>query len=208
MSFSSKRKQLLLNSYFSFFLRAYYQTRTKQFIIQNLQNTAIYQRIKIPPRKNKVDFGNKRIKCLIFVPVKNKIYAISLILSFWVVLSHEMIHHHHHDSMADGLFSNQSDVDFSDEKINERNSDDEHNHPFPLHHHSLATSDIVYVGTNLLKSNSPNRISTLLVMSIVFQDDYYKPPCTTSHLYIINRLIVSSLFNPEANALRGPPAIV
>lgn len=208
MSFSSKRKQLLLNSYASFFLRAYYQTRTKQFIIQNLQNTAIYQRIKIPPCKIKVDFGNKRIKYPIFVLVKNKIYAISLLLSFWVVLSHEMILHHHHDFMADVLFNNQSDVDSPGEKSIEKNSADEHNHPFPLHHHILATSDFVYVGTNLLKSNSPNKISKLLVMSIVFQDDYYEPPCTKSQHYRREQIILNSLFTPEANALRGPPAIV
>ncbi|WP_157624444.1 MULTISPECIES: hypothetical protein [Sunxiuqinia] len=140
--------------------------------------------------------------------MKNKIYAISLLLSFLVVLSHEMILHHHHDDMVEGLLSKQSIVDFPVEKSNEGNSADEHNHPFPLHHHISATSDFVYARTNLHKSNSFKKITTLFVVLLVFQNDYFEPPCSKSQYYRREQIILNSLFAPEANALRGPPSIV
>ena len=119
-----------------------------------------------------------------------------------------MILHHHHDDVADGLFSHQSIADTPDEKSNEGNSDDEHNHPFPLHHHISATSDFVYARTNLHKSNPLNKITTLFVVSVVFQNDFSEPPDFANNNYENKPFLISSLFNPEANGLRGPPSIV
>jgi len=119
-----------------------------------------------------------------------------------------MILHHHHDDMAEGLLSKQSIVDSPVEKSNERNSADEHHHPFPLHHHISATSDFVYARTNLHKSNSFKKITTLFVVLLVFQNDYFEPPGSTNNSYENKPFLISSLFTPEANALRGPPAIV
>lgn len=153
-------------------------------------------------------FGNKRIKYPIFALVKNKIYAISLLLSFLVVLSHEVILHHHHHDVADVLFSNQSVADTPDEKSNEGNSDNEHNHPFPLHHHISATSDFVYARTNLHESNPLNKITTIFLVSVVFRINYFEPPDPANNCYRYKPFLITSLFNPGANALRGPPAIV
>lgn len=132
----------------------------------------------------------------------------SLLLSFLVVLSHEMILHHHHDTMADGLFSIQSDVDSPSEKSNESKSDEEHNHAFPLHHHISATRDFVYARTNLHESNPSNKITTLFLVAIVFYNDFFERPVLTNNRYRNKPFLISSLFNPEANALRGPPSIV
>lgn len=140
--------------------------------------------------------------------MKNKIYAISLLLSFLVVLSHEMILHHHHELVADNLFDSQSQVDSPFEKSNEKNSTKEHNHPFPIHHHISATSDFVSARTNIQESNPVNRISSLFRVSDVFQTDFFEPPILSSNRYRDKSFLISSNYYPAANSLRGPPSIV
>lgn len=155
-----------------------------------------------------ITFGRKRNKYPILASVKNKIYAISLLLSFLVVLGHGMIPHHHHESVAGNLFDGQSLVDFPDEKTNERNSSEEHNHPFPIHHHISASSDFVTARTNLQESNPLNKTSSLFVVFVVFQTDFSEPPSITTNRYKDKPFLISSDSYPAANALRGPPAIV
>ncbi|MBZ0243768.1 MAG: hypothetical protein K8F24_11170 [Bacteroidales bacterium] len=139
--------------------------------------------------------------------MKNKIYAISLLLSFLVVLAHGMIPHHH-ESVAVNLFDGQSLVDFPDEKTNERKSSEEHHHPFPHHHHISATSDFVSARINLQESNPLNKTSSLFVVFVVFQTDFSEPPSITTNRYKDKPFLISSDSYPAANALRGPPAIV
>jgi len=140
--------------------------------------------------------------------VKNKIYAISLLLLFLVVLSHEMILHHHHESVADNLFNGQIFADSFGEKNNEKNSPEDHNHPFPLHHHISATTDLVTTRTNLQESNQLNKISSLFLVAIIFQGDFFEPPCLSTNRFRDKSFLISSNYYPAANALRGPPSIV
>lgn len=140
--------------------------------------------------------------------MKNKIYAISLLLSFLVVLSHEMILHHHHESVVDNLFDGQSLVDSFGEKNKEKCSNEEHNHPFPLHHHISATSDFVYARTNIQDTNPVYKISTLFVVSVVLPIDFFEPPCLSINRFKDKFFLISSNYYPAANALRGPPAFV
>lgn len=140
--------------------------------------------------------------------MKNRIYAISLLLSFLVVLSHEMILHHHHELMADNLFDGQSHIDSFGEKNYEKNSSEEHNHPFPIPHHISATSDFVYERTNLQESNPVNKISSLFLVSDVFQADFFEPPILPINRFRDKSFLISSIYCPAANALRGPPSIV
>lgn len=140
--------------------------------------------------------------------MKNKIYAISLLLSFLVVLSHETILHHHHESVAVNLFDGQNQVDSPGEKNEEGNSSEEHHHPFPIHHHISATSDFVYARINIVESNPLNKISTLFVVSVVFQTDFFEPPCLVINPFKDKSFIIPSSYYPAANALRGPPTIV
>lgn len=153
-------------------------------------------------------FIRKRIKCPIFAPVKNRIYAISLLLSFLVVLSHEMIIHHHHDSVAVNLLDSQSQVDSPFEKNEEESSTEEHNHPFPIHHHISATSDFVYARTNIQESNPVNKIISLIVVSNLFQTDFFEPPILSINRFRDKSFLISSNYYLAANALRGPPSIV
>lgn len=148
------------------------------------------------------------MKCPIFAPVKNRIYTISLLLSFLVVLSHEMIFHHHHEAMADNLFDCQSQVDSPCEKNKERSSTEEHNNPFPLHHHISEVYDFVSARTNIQESNPLNKISILFVVSDTFLDDFYEPPILSSNYYWDKPLLISFNYYPAVNALRGPPSIV
>ena len=140
--------------------------------------------------------------------MKNKIYAISLLLSFLVVLSHEMIIHHHHEPVAVNLFDSQSQVDSPFQKSNERNSTEEHNHPFPIHHHISATSDFISARTNIQESNPVNKISSLFLVSDVFQTDFFEPPILSSNCFRDKSFLISFNYYPAANALRGPPSIV
>lgn len=135
--------------------------------------------------------------------MKNKIYAISLLLSFLVVLSHEMILHHHHEPMADNLIDGQSLVD----SFSEKSSNEEHNHSFPVHHHISATIDFVSTRTNLQETNPVNKISPLFVLSIVFQTDFFEPPCLSINPFKDKSFLISSNYYPAVNALRGPPSI-
>ena len=137
--------------------------------------------------------------------MKNKIFAILLLLSFLVVLSHEMIpHHHHHEYEADNVFDEQN----LDDSFSEKSSSEGHHHPFPLHHHFSATSDFVYARTNIQDTNSVNKFSPLLVVSVVLQIDFFEPPCLSTNPSKDKPFFISSVFHPAAKALRGPPAIV
>jgi len=149
--------------------------------------------------------------------VKNKIYALSLLLSFLVVLSHEMIPHHHHEDLAfDFSVQHEPDTEHDhlhskanhqhESKGEEKNS--EHNHSFPLHHHISGSHDFDIERTNLLEGNSqiPNSASFLLAYLLI--DEFAKPPDLEKNHFGEQQFLKSSLFIPAANALRGPPAIV
>jgi hypothetical protein len=110
--------------------------------------------------------------------------------------------------VAFNLFDSQSQVDSPFEKSNERNSTEEHNHPFPLHHHISATNDFVSARTNIQESNPVNKISSLFGLSDIFQTDFIEPPILSSNRYRDKSLLISSNYYPAANSLRGPPSIV
>jgi hypothetical protein len=152
--------------------------------------------------------------------VKNKIYAISLLLSFLVVLSHEMIAHHHHVDLALN-FSDMYEHDDDHERKHphegehQHNNDSqkeekstEHNPPFPFHHHISATNDFTIERTNLLESNTQIRDVSFLVFTELFRIEFIKPPNLEGKLFKEPPFLISSLCNPEAIALRGPPSIV
>tara|TARA_R110002050_G_scaffold85091_1_gene181555 strand:+ start:18309 stop:18761 length:453 start_codon:yes stop_codon:yes gene_type:complete len=150
--------------------------------------------------------------------VKNKIYAISLLLSFLVVLSHELIAHHHHDDLAFDFSTKYEHIDDDDhghDKDNHHNHDSqkenessEHNHPFPFHHHVSATNDFNIERTSVLESNSQIRNVALLIFAKLFLVEFSKPPNIEGNLYGEPPFLIPSLSYLEAFALRGPPAIV
>jgi len=150
--------------------------------------------------------------------VKNKIYAISLLLSFLVVLSHEMIAHHHHDVMAFDFstkYEHNDDDDHAHDKDNHHNhdpqqdqKDSDHNHPFPFHYHISATNDFNIERTSVLKSSSQIRCVALLLFTELFIGEFSKPPNIEGNLFGEPPFLKSSLCNLEAFSLRGPPSLV
>lgn len=153
--------------------------------------------------------------------MKNRIYAISLLLSFLVVLSHQVISHHHHDSLADDFFTSLKKVDGHEhndnthhhhdsngENNNEKDTDKDHNHPFPLHHHVYADNDFDCTRTNIQKSKTSNHSIKILTVLCLFHWDYSEPPNLTSYSFGEPPFLINSLFEPGAIALRGPPSIV
>lgn len=151
--------------------------------------------------------------------MKNKIYAISLLLSFLVVLSHEMIAHHHDDLALNFSLTYEAYIEhehkhpYSRENQHNNNSqqeekNSEHNHPFPFHQHISATNDVYIERTNLLESNSQIRDVSLLVYTELFRTELSKPPNLEGKLYEDPPFLLLSLSYLEAFALRGPPSFV
>ena len=155
--------------------------------------------------------------------MKRQIYAISLLLSFLVVLSHELINHHHHDLKAIdlSLIHKQHEADdhhhgdkhhhhhdSAEDKKKQKNPKEEHNHSFPFHHHLSETNDFVLVRTNHTQSNSQYQINVLYLALEVLKSDVIEPINSTEKRYKDKSFLISSNYSPAANALRGPPSIV
>ncbi|PKP33120.1 MAG: hypothetical protein CVT99_01320 [Bacteroidetes bacterium HGW-Bacteroidetes-16] len=152
--------------------------------------------------------------------MKIKFYAISLLLSFLVVLSHEMIVHHHHVDLAlnfSGTVEHDDDHEHKHphEGEHQHNNDSlkeekstEHNHPFPFHHHILATNDFTIERTNLLESNTQIREVSFLAFTELFRKEFLKPPDLEGKRFKEPPFLISSLSYLKASALRGPPAII
>lgn len=152
--------------------------------------------------------------------MKNRIYAILLLLSFLVVLSHEMIAHHHHEALA--LNSSVGIVHDDDHELKHHQEEEhqhhhdsekkekktEHNHPFPFHQHISATNDVYIERSNLLESNTQLRDVSFLVFTQLFRTELSKPPNLEGKLYEELPFFIPLLSYLEAFTLRGPPSIV
>jgi hypothetical protein len=150
--------------------------------------------------------------------MKNRIYAISLLLSFLVVLSHEMIPHHHEDLALN--FS----VSCKHDEVHEHNhhhkeghqhnhnpkkeeKSKKHNHSFPFHQHVSATNDLYIIRPNLLESNTQIRNILFLGCFEICRLEVLKPPNFEVDYNKEPPFLISSIFNLVAFSLRGPPAI-
>lgn len=154
--------------------------------------------------------------------MKNRIYAISLLLSFLIVLSHQVISHHHHETVAYDFTASLEKADehkhehndehhhhhdSHEEDNKQKDSDKEHNHPFPLHHHVSATDDFDCTRTNIQESYSNYQSITILVSLCLFHKQNIEPPKLSKLSFEEPPFLIKSLFEPGALALRGPPSI-
>ena len=158
----------------------------------------------------------------IIVFVKRKIYAILLLLSFLVVLTHDIIPHHHHDCDTDALSSSHNhdekyahheiaDHHHNDEEHQNHNvSDDaekEHNHTFPLHHHISPTNDFDYLRNELIRIIAFN-LPLLAFLNFSSDTSLSEPPeICILQLFTDKPFFISALFKPGAIGLRAPPSI-
>lgn len=153
--------------------------------------------------------------------MKNKIYAISLLLSFLVVLSHQVISHHHHDTMADDFITSHVDTDeymheynnkhhhhdSQEKRSNEKDTDKDHNHPFPLHQHVSATNDFDYSRANIQETNSNNHSIKIFVGLYLLYKQYSEPANRINYSFGEPPFLINSLFYPGTIVLRGPPSV-
>lgn len=150
--------------------------------------------------------------------MKSKIYAIFLLLSFLVVLSHLMVPHHHHES---------SNTDNSSKNIHQTHShyhngthhhhhesedpeNDTENNPdagLPQHFHFTVTNEFDFLRLNKISSDDVKLGNQDLITSQLFFRELDEPPViivkhnfeSERHLFTQNK--------PGANSLRGPPSI-
>jgi hypothetical protein len=94
--------------------------------------------------------------------MKMKFYSILLLVSFMVVICHEIIPHHHHDYLTEYSSATSPKVemhshggvdhfhksDHDEQHQGEPDTKDKKNHAFPLHHHFLASSDYDFIRLN------------------------------------------------------------
>ena len=153
--------------------------------------------------------------------MKRQIYAISLLLSFLVVLSHELINHHHHEATAidlsviqiqheadDHHHGDKHHHDNAEKEKEQKDSEKNHNHPFPFHQHLLSTNDLILERTNLTESNTQNQNSGLFYVLVVFQSYFFEPPNLVKNQYRNKSFLIISNYHHVSNALRGPPVFV
>jgi len=152
--------------------------------------------------------------------MKKRIYAIALLLSFLVVLSHEMIAHHHHEDLAlvfsvsyicdDNHKHDNSQRDNHQHKHDSQKEEEskEHNHSFPFHQHITATDDIYLERTTLLESNIKLTDVSLFVFANFLRKVFLKPPNPEGNIIQDPPFLIYSFSYLEDFALRGPPNVV
>ena len=152
-----------------------------------------------------------------FALMKKEIYAISLLLSFLVVLGHMMVPHHHHESFTIEYSStlNQQEAHSHphngkhhhshdhDENDNQADHNSEHN--FPQHFHFSATDDFDFIRVNL--TGKINYITDIQysINSELLLKRVFNPPNISPNTF--SDFIAKSQYEPGANGLRGPPSI-
>lgn len=159
--------------------------------------------------KKPVVFSQTKIEfnCFYYIllsPMKKNFIVLSLIVSFLMVVIHEMIPHHHHEMEDDiELFSHQHSTD----KQSSNSETEPTNHfPIPAHHHVSVTEgfDLVRVSTNLEREiTSP---FCFLVPDHLLRIPDPEPP--GSKFYSDFRVPKNSLpFIISPNAMRGSPSV-
>jgi hypothetical protein len=154
--------------------------------------------------------------------VKKQFYAITLLLSFLIVLGHQVISHHHHDTLAYDFSVVPNEIDEHSHEHNnlhhhhdsynesnkEKDSNKDHNHSFPLHQHIFAASDFDLIRTNVKESSTDKIIVKAVTVLCLFHKEYSEPSGLNNIAFSDPPFFINSLFEPGAFALRGPPSIV
>ena len=150
--------------------------------------------------------------------MKRKIYSISLLLSFIVVLGHLIVPHHHHES---------SNTDNSSKNIHqthshEHNGTHHHHHEseepenekddntdpgFPQHFHFTVTNDFDFIRLNKISSNEVKLGNQNLITSRLFFREMDEPPIIIVKANFESERYFFTQYEPGANGLRGPPSI-
>ncbi|PRY98877.1 hypothetical protein BY457_109146 [Marinilabilia salmonicolor] len=154
-----------------------------------------------------------------FVSVKQKIISIFLLLSFLIVLTHEMVPHHHHESReydVSTLYKHSAEnhhhakEGHDHEKPHshdghESPEPEEHHQNFPLHFHSAASDDYARVSNSNPAFTNFNPLIVVLPGTISLNPD---PPVKKLLKYWNFSIPFFSSFITGAIGLRAPPYFV
>ncbi|MDP2338876.1 MAG: hypothetical protein Q8N05_20980 [Bacteroidota bacterium] len=138
--------------------------------------------------------------------MRKNILAISLIVSFLMVVIHEMIPHHHHGMDDDiELFSHQQ---HNSNQNNNSETGNANHFPFPAHHHVSASEgfDIVRLGTGLERNFNFSVSSCFLIPQYLSWFPEAEPPENTFYT-VITVPKSSHPFIISPNAMRGSPSV-
>lgn len=156
-----------------------------------------------------------------FCGVKNAFYAISLLLSFLIVLGHELVPHQH------DLFEyNVNNLAVEYQKQLHPNNNAEHEHhaghsaevghhesennqkpSFPYHNHFYSDTEFDYTRLNTNSTFSAKQSIQTITLHQTLGDEYTLTPGFTTYLCRKKPFLISASYQPAANALRGPPTI-
>jgi hypothetical protein len=140
---------------------------------------------------------------LLLSPMRKNIISISLILSFLMVVIHEMIPHHHHEMDEDiELLSHQQQ---SGKHSGHSETGNTTHFPFPAHHHLTASEEfnLTRIGTGFERNDiSP---SSVLIPGYLLRIPDAEPPEST--FYPLIPIPYSSYpFIISPDAMRGSPS--
>lgn len=155
--------------------------------------------------------------------MKEKIYSIALLLSFLVVLSHQVIPHHHETALDNFSIAQNSIKEHSHHADhghhhhhhheNDHHNDDSKktnhypNHSFPPHSHSFGSDDSDFVRLTPGSEISVKVIS-LIALSAGNAISSAKQPSTHKQKTFPDKPFpVNSIFQPGAIGLRAPPFV-
>jgi hypothetical protein len=149
--------------------------------------------------------------------VKEKIYSISLLLSFLVILSHEIIPHNHHDleeysvSFQFDIYDHHHHADDTDhqhhgEKSFPQEKESKKQHNFPYHQHLSADNGFDYIRI-VTKKGLNVAYSPVAVLFALDSIEIAHPPETGFNRFKVKPFLISTMFEPGAIGLRAPPSI-
>ncbi len=148
--------------------------------------------------------------------MKLKVYSITLLLSFLIVLSHEMIPHHHDVDDYSFLFG----FDFSERHHHAYDTDHhhhggehhshkpekEHPHSFPFHQHLSVDNGFDYIRINAKEDLNAACIS-IADLYIIGISTIVPSPDIELIRFRDKPFLIPANFKPGAIGLRAPPAI-
>lgn len=153
--------------------------------------------------------------------VKQKVYSILMLLSFLVILCHEIIPHHHHEEIMEefSAFHNEDSHHIHPEETHFHSTsgdkirnnilapDNHHKHAFPLHHHILTSFDNDFVRLDA-KEYAPLKPLALRLFII---EDIFRETLKSADNKILRfperPPLIISVFEPGAVGLRAPPCV-
>lgn len=149
--------------------------------------------------------------------MNEKFYSVSLLLSFLIILSHEIIPHNHHDleeycvSLQSDVYDHHHQSDDTDHLHHGKEGfphkqENKHHHNFPFHQHLSADNSFNYIRIDLTKYAKRAYSSFAVLFGFVSIEIAHPPEIDLMH-FKVKPFLVSTMFEPGSIGLRAPPFI-